>query len=436
MRESAHTGKRLFILSLDGVPHSFLTQGIADGRFPHLARLGEPVEIASTVPPVSSVAWATFSTGVNPGNHGIFGFVDRDPATLEERIPSSRDLRSPTLWQMLNDRGKRTIVLNVPLTYPPLEVDGIMVSCFLCTDLARGVTPRSLLPRLRALGYRIDPDPALAAADRAAYFDEVLATFRARRRAIFELVREPWDLFMAHVMMTDRVNHFFWKDGTDPASLFHDRFWGFYQEVDDLVGEVSDLLPDEVEIFLLSDHGFGPLEQDVDLNAALAEGRLLSYQDGGLGLRAVGSSPAYTLLPGRVYVSPNGGGDSTRTVRDRAADLLKALEDDAGRPILAKVLPRDAVYRGRAVGAAPDLIALPNSGFDLKGRFSPGPIFREATTRTGTHTVDNAFALARGRPLRTGGSILDATPTVFDLLALPVPAHLEGTSLLREGRTR
>ena len=435
MRANANTGRRLFVLSLDGVPHSFLADGIATGRFPNLARLGRPVEIRSTLPPVSSVAWATFSTGVNPGNHGVFGFIDRDPSTLAERIPSSRDLASPTLWEMLNARGKKTIAINVPLTYPPLDVDGIMVSCFLCTDLARGVTPRALRPRLEALDYRIDPDPALAATDRAAYFDEILATFRARRRALLDLFTDPWDLFMCHVMMTDRVNHFFWKDGHDPESPFHGRFWSFYQEVDDLVGEVDALLPADVEFFLLSDHGFCALEQEVDLNAALARGRLLSYGKGETGLHAVAESSAYSLLPGRVYVHSNGGGPS-RAVRDQASDLLTTLRDPEGNAVLAEVLPREEAYSGKRVESAPDLVALPHAGFDLKGRFTPGPVFSDPSTRSGMHTVGDAFALVRGRELRPGGSILDATPTVFELMGLPVPGHLEGTSLLENGSRR
>ena len=435
MRANSKSGRRLFILSLDGVPHSFLQDARAVGRFPNLARLGKQVEIGSTLPAVSSVAWATFSTGVNPGNHGVFGFIDRDPATLVERIPSSRDLSSPTLWEMLNAQGKKTIAINVPLTYPPLDVNGIMVSCFLCTDLARGVTPRSLLPRLEALDYRIDPDPALAATDRRAYFDEILATFRARRRALLDLFQEPWDLFMCHVMMTDRVNHFFWKDGHDQESPFHDRFWSFYQEVDDLVGEVDSLLPTDVEFLLLSDHGFCELKQEVDLNAALAQGQLLSYTKGGSGLRAIGKSAAYSLLPGRVYVHSNGSGP-LRAVRDQASDLLTELRDAEGNPVLERVLPREEAYSGKRAGNAPDLVALSRPGFDLKGRFTPGPVFGPASARSGMHTGGDAFALVRGQALRSGGSILDATPTVFELMGLPIPGHLEGRSLLADGSRR
>ncbi|HUT86495.1 MAG TPA: alkaline phosphatase family protein, partial [Candidatus Heimdallarchaeota archaeon] len=297
------TKKRLFILSLDGVPYSFLQEGISAGRFSNIDRLGEMVEIKSVFPPVSSVAWATFATGVNPANHGIFGFIDRDPATMTQRIPTSRDLVSPTIWQMLNDAGRRTIAMNVPLTYPPREVNGVMISGFLCTKLEQGVQPPSLLPRLRQLDYRIDPDPAMAAEDSAGYLDEILTTLRARRRALFALLKEPWDLFMCHVMMTDRINHFFWADGQQEDSAFYERFWQFYDEIDALVGEVNAALASNTEFLVLSDHGFCRLCQEVDLNAYLAEGGFLRLTgNGGEGRSGVDpSSRAYSLLPGRIY---------------------------------------------------------------------------------------------------------------------------------------
>ncbi len=440
MRGHGKEKKQLCILSLDGVPYSFLKEGIAAGRFANLGRLGEAVAISSALPPVSSVAWATFSTGVNPGNHGIFGFLERDPKTMAERIPSSRDLSSPSLWTMLNAAGKRTIAINVPLTYPPQEVDGLLVSCFLCTDLERGVMPRSLLPRLRRLDYRIDPDPSLATTDREAYLNEVFATFHARRRALFDLVRERWDLFMCHVMMTDRINHFFFADGFDPSSEFHARFWQFYDEVDDLVGEVDALLPPEVDFLLLSDHGFCQVKKEVDLNAALAAADLLAYQEGEGLHRIAPSSRAYSLLPGRVYVNLEGrekGGPVApadyAAARDEAATVLAGLKDEDGNPIVERVLLREEAYSGKRAALAPDLVLLPQDGYELKARLSPGPLFAPASLRSGMHTYGDAFALLRGRRLREGGSILDATPTVFESLGVSIPSHLEGTSLLANG---
>ncbi len=432
--------RRLFILSLDGVPCSFLQEGISNGRFGNLKRLGDVVEIRSVLPPVSSVAWATFTTGVNPAEHGVFGFIDRDPSTMTEHLPTSNDLSSPTIWEMLNEVGRRTIAMNIPLTTPPREVNGIMISGFLCTDLAQGVKPTALLPRLRQLDYRIDPDPALATVDRARYFDEILATLRARRRALFALLKEPWDLFMAHVMMTDRINHFFWADGQEQVGEFHDAFWQFYDEIDALVGDVEAALPSKADFLILSDHGFCRLHHEVNLNAWLMESGFLRFKDDGEGLaRLDPSSRAYGLLPGRIYVNLSGReqtGTVSRADYDRVRKELAAsfeqLKDPQGNPIVAKILFREEAYTGRAIERAPDLLVLAHDGYDLKARFGPGPLFGSDTPRSGMHTYDDAFVALPGRRLRGGGSILDVTPIIFQLLGLPVPSHLEGQSLLSE----
>ena len=433
--------KRVFILSLDGVPYSFLQEGISNGRFGNLNHVGEMVEIKSVFPPVSSVAWATFTTGVNPAEHGIFGFIDRDPSTMTERLPTSNDLSSPTIWEMLNQAGKRTIAMNVPLTTPPREVDGIMISGFLCTDLAQGVKPASLLPRLRQLDYRIDPDPALAAEDRTRYLNEIFATLRARRRALFALLSERWDLYMCHVMMTDRINHFFWADGQKEDSAFHDAFWQFYDEVDAVVGEVDANLPPNTDFLVLSDHGFCPLHHEVNLNAALAEAGFLRFKDNGEGLAHLDpSSRAYSLLPGRIYLNLQGR-EQTGTVpttdydslRKELTTFLEELMNPHGDPIVAKTAFREEVYAGKHLERAPDLLVLPNDGYDLKARFAPGPVLTPAERRTGMHTYSDAFATLRGRPFRQNGSIIDLTPVLFQLLGLPVPSHLEGESLLSDG---
>lgn len=443
MKRTWRAKKRLFILSLDGVPYSFLQAGIAAGRFSHLGRLGKMVKITSVLPPVSSAAWATFSTGVNPGRHGILGFLDREPVTMRERIPTASDLNALTLWEMLNEAGKRTIAMNVPLTYPPQEVDGIMISGFLCTDLTRGVSPTSLLSRLRQLDYQIDPDPSLATTDRERYLAEIFATFHGRRRALAELIEERWDLFMCHVMMTDRINHFFWADGEDENAEFHAKFWEFYDEVDALVGEVEGLLPGKTDLLVLSDHGFCRLKQEVDLNAYLAEGGFLRFKDAGEGLARIDpSSRTYSLLPGRIYINLVGRegigavrGADYDPLRADLMSFLKELKEPQGDPILKKILPREEVYSGVAAEHAPDLVALPYDGYDLKARFSPGPCLTPALARSGMHTHPDAFATLRGGVLRNDGSLQDLTPVIFQLLGLPVPSHLEGSSLLedREG---
>ncbi|RPI55750.1 MAG: hypothetical protein EHM56_05015, partial [Chloroflexi bacterium] len=154
--------RRVVFIGLDGTPFTFLQRLIAEGRAPNAERLvrqGSLLRMDSTWPWVSSVAWSSMMTGVNPAKHNIFGFIDRDPATYKQFIPTSQNMRARTLWEVLGDAGKRVIVVNVPVTYPPRPVNGILVGCFLSPSLEKAVYPASYLPTLQSLGYVVDADP-------------------------------------------------------------------------------------------------------------------------------------------------------------------------------------------------------------------------------------------------------------------------------------
>src|SRR5690606_39488662 len=66
----------------------------------------------STIPPVSSVAWTTLITGVNPGKHGIYGFMERKPDSYDIYFTNSTHIKAPTIWDILGEHGKRTIAVN------------------------------------------------------------------------------------------------------------------------------------------------------------------------------------------------------------------------------------------------------------------------------------------------------------------------------------
>src|ERR1700680_4644056 len=158
------TTARVCCIGLDGTPHSLLQRMLAEGVMPELAAIvgeGSLRRMTSVYPWVSSVAWTTIQTGVNPGKHGIYGFIDRDPATLKTFIPLANRIRVPSVWDRLGRAGKKVAVLNLPVTYPVNPGTRILVSGFLAPTLTeRSVYPASLLAELEQLGYRIDTDPA------------------------------------------------------------------------------------------------------------------------------------------------------------------------------------------------------------------------------------------------------------------------------------
>ena len=116
------------------------------GELPNLARLrqsGSYSRLRTTYPAQTPVAWSSFATGTNPGGHGIFDFISRDPATYLPDAALSRFERPKSafapprvvnqrkgtpVWQTLSQAGVPSVILRCPCTFPPDEVNGRMLS--------------------------------------------------------------------------------------------------------------------------------------------------------------------------------------------------------------------------------------------------------------------------------------------------------------------
>ena len=427
---------KLFILSIDGVPHSLVQSAIQSGKMPNFARLIKKdgfVSMNSIVPVVSSVAWATFSTGVNPGGHGIYGFVDRD-ADLNYEILTSRHFKTKSLWRHLSDSGKRVIAVNVPGTYPPEEINGIMIGDFLSPSIEKATHPQNLVDKLNEIGYIIDASPQLAHSNKSAFMEQLFEALEARERLTFDLLEtEEWDLFMLHVMETDRINHFYFDSKDDPANQYHDSFWDFYAQVDALIGKLDKQLGDEIHFMILSDHGFCQIKREVDLNQYLINQGFLSFRDGARMLSDMDdSSQAYSLTPGRVYLNLEGRETNGSVGRSEAASLKKKLralflqlnDPETNDSVIDKIWEREELYTGSQLDRSADLIMHPRNGYDLKSNIESGELF-SSSARNGMHTYEDALLYVRGQSLGTQEiSIIDLAPLIVNKLEMPrVPHH-------------
>lgn len=153
---------RVVVLGLDGLDHGVAERLLAAGKLPNLARLRDRGcfrPLASTLPPISPVAWATFQTGTNPGKHNIFDFLYPDERTYEPRLssvevrparravsvagfrfalgaPDVRSLRkSRAFWSVLSEYGVFSCVLRVPITFPAERLNGVQLSAMCVPDL-------------------------------------------------------------------------------------------------------------------------------------------------------------------------------------------------------------------------------------------------------------------------------------------------------------
>lgn len=433
------------MLGLDGVPWSFLARAIAEGRLPRLGeilRRGALKRMTSTLPYVSSVAWASFMTGKNPGAHGIYGFIDRRPGSYKTFIPTTRHLRSETLWEILSHHGRRVVVMNVPLSYPPREVNGILVGCFLSPRLEKATHPPEVAGRLAAMGYRIDADAKLAHQDLVRFLEDLHHVLAKRIEAFRAFIaEEPWDFFMGHIMETDRLHHFLWRQMEEGPE--HDRraFYTFYQELDRLVGEIWEDVEGRATRILLSDHGFCSVKQEVHLNAWLrAEGWLAFDRDPPESLEDLSArTRAYSLEPGRIFIhvagrEPRGSvrpGLEYERAREELAQALSELRDpETGEKTVRSVFRREELYHGPCISEAPDLILLPEDGYDFKAGVRAASLTARSAL-TGVHTYDDAFLFVEGRSVtREDVTIADAMPSILHLMSVPIPPDVDGRVVL------
>ena len=154
--------RKVICLGLDGFDPRLTERLMEEGKLPNLAQLrasGSYHRLRTTFPALSPVAWSTFATGVNPAKHNIFDFLDRDLRTCMPqlssarvgkpsrvwkigrfRIPLSRTpvemrRKSRTFWSILGERGVDCTILRVPVTFPPEQFDGRLLSAMCVPDL-------------------------------------------------------------------------------------------------------------------------------------------------------------------------------------------------------------------------------------------------------------------------------------------------------------
>ena len=155
---------RVLVIGLDGATWTLLEPLLAQGKLPTLARLireGSRASLRSCIQPSSEQAWSAFATGKQNGKFGLYGFYQRASNSYALEYVTAAHRRAPTLWRILSDRGRRCVVVNVPLTWPVEPVHGALVSGLMTPGLHSQFTyPRELREALtRALGeYIIDVD--------------------------------------------------------------------------------------------------------------------------------------------------------------------------------------------------------------------------------------------------------------------------------------
>ncbi|MFB6211375.1 MAG: alkaline phosphatase family protein [Halobacteriales archaeon] len=437
------SGPRVAFIGIDGVPYSLIEDN--PDRFPNLTALAEegsagPIE--SIVPPESSACWPSLTTGVNPGKTGVYGFQDREVGSYETYVPMGRDVHATRLWDRVHNVDRQATVMNVPVTFPPQRNVQRMVSGFLSPGVDKAATPDELRSYLESIDYQIDVNAKLGHKDdKEEFITDAHDTLDARYEAFAHYIEaDDWDLFFGVFMTTDRVNHFLFKHYEQDGE-YKDEFLEFYEQLDEYLGRLRDALADDVTLVIASDHGFTSLEYEVHFNEWLREEGWLEYEDDDHeSLEDIAEETrAYSLIPGRFYINregrePRGSVPDAefKETRQRLKEKLQALEGPDGMPVCERVVETEDAFYGDHDDIAPDLVAIPTKGFDLKAGFKGHESVFDVGPRNGMHSFDNA-SLFIDDPDATVENVdlFDIAPTILSLLDIEYDAgFFDGRSLV------
>ncbi|MGH3103691.1 MAG: alkaline phosphatase family protein [Gaiellaceae bacterium] len=419
--------------------------------------------LTSVIPPITVPAWSCMMASKTPGDLGVYGFRNRADHSYDNLfIANGSAIREPRLWDLATRRGKRSIVLGVPGTFPARPLNGVMVTCFLTPSTQSQYTYPPMLRREveQVVGEYMFDVKDFRTEDKEYLLGQVYEmTDRRFRLAEHLLTTKPWELFVMVEMGPDRMHHGFWKD-MDPEHRKHEAggpyesaILDYHRHVDGLIGRLLQHADEDTAVLVVSDHGAKRMDGGIRVNEWLRrEGLLgtLREPEERTSLAAVGIDWSRTVAWGeggyysRVFMNVRGrepegtiAPEDYERVRADLARRITEIPDENGNPIPTRVYTPEEVYP-EVNGVAPDLIV--HFG-DLLWR-SVGTVGGDE----GVHTFDNdtgpddanhaqdGLLIMTGPGIqpgpREGMHLLDVAPTVLDLLGLETPGGMRGTSLV------
>lgn len=443
------TSDRLLIIGWDGADWDILDELLKRDLMPNLARMlleGARGVLRSTIPSHSWAAWSTFLTGVNPGRHGVFDFVERDPREPLRRIPiSSSSLRAQTFFESLSEGHYAVRVGNVPVTFPPFPIRGRMIAGVAIPPRTNITFPpnwskeldhKAPLPTNGMEWARNEGTPH-------ALVEETRRFIEARARSFEVMLEGDWSVATCVFLAPDRLQHpfgaYLFPTHPDYASLVESELGlairTVYSLLDEELGRLRRVAGTTATTVLMSDHGFRPINRVVHMNRLLRELGLQSAAKSAEvtpGLRASGlarivggtrvgrvlkrklrAPSAIDWSSSAVYQSGTGFGVSVNLkgreprgivpakaydeTRERVRDALLGFVDPVTSSAPVKeVFLREELYEGPYLELAPDLIVEWNAMWS----FSPEQADQlTADTRwpTGEHRREGILVSSGGR---------------------------------------
>ena len=446
-----------WLIGLDCVPPRLVFEFYREllPNLNRLARSGVSGSLRSTSPPITIPAWVSMASGLDPGQLGLYGFRKRNG--YQQSFVSGEDVKAKRLWDYVTDHQLDAAALFCPLTYPPSHSPTTVIGGFLSGEYP--CNKAQLFESLEAVHGKYLPDvEAFRRGDRQRIFSDLMRMLEQHFAYIRAVVKQGSLDFLHFVEIgTDRLHHAFW-DKIDPT---HPRYQDdayaqmartYYEKLDDELGALLDMAPDNTSVLVVSDHGAQPMHDTFAINQWLVDqgylklliepevmsrGLVLEPEDIDWAQTSAWSQGGYCA---RIFINqqgrePRGIVESYRTVR-LIDEIRKGLETELAEVRLD--IP-EQIYK-RTLGQCPDAIVYANN---LATRFLGTVGYNSPHQKSDDRGFDVCNHAWEGvliandvagidRDGRGGGrswEILDVAPTVLDTFGIDAPGRMAGQNL-------
>lgn len=450
---SWHVSPRFLALGVDGGTWTVIDPLLEEGRLPTLANLkasGTSATLMSEEPMFSMILWTTIGAGVHPDKHGIHTFYD-----------TQDHLRSKRFWEVFEDEGHSIGLFRWWITWPPRVKNGFCIPGILARDATAMPPAYHFVNELRMemkAGHRLPFSVALRVGWHylryglrldtcVAIAREVLPAMRTGRFADFHIasrraeIRLNTDIYCNLLREfepeftcfydngVDQMSHFYWQyyrpgdfDDVPPEDVarYGNAIPDYYALQDEMFGRILAHIDEGVNVVVLSDHGFGPVEEAANF----------FFTSGVPVLADMGMDDDYysVALASRTFVESVKRDPAVNAeALDHAVDVFNSLR---------VIESGERIFRAWIEDEGRVQLDVSDSLTSLEGHVEtadgPVPVRGWFTTRiyTGTHDPRGIFVGA-GAPFRRGhrgetAELVDIAPTVLYISDSPVSRELDG----------
>lgn len=481
----------LLIIGFDGGDFTLVKTLLESGELDNLGKIysrGMFSKLISTEIPITPCAWTSMLTGKNPGKHGIWDFVTPPPTGSE--VVTAEDVTEPTIFDLISPELS-VGSLNVPVTFPPEAVSGTTVSGMLTPTVEQCSNDSKVIDLLQKSDYTIEVPLSYNGENEEDLLDECKYTLNKRTNVAVDLINEwDFDVFMPVFTVGDRVSHWFWKyhnpDHPDhTSSPYESAITNIYRRIDRSIGQVLSAAGglNDVNVIVVSDHGFTSLSHGLNVNQKFIEDGVLSIKSSCKSrlkykMNQAGVTPEnlYSLLDRGSFtetIKEFADNPEKADVREffdgiffsfedvnltqsaafssmtygpiflidetRKEEVIASLEGiyHQGTKVISDIYDTDDLYTGNELANGPDIVFQTKNMNFLPHRYfefgSNSVVTDPFNKESGYHDIEGIF-LAAGPKVKPKGngqqaSIYDVAPTVLSGIGVDIPGDIDGDAI-------